>query len=198
MSHSFVLQLFATLLWVASTSAHAVLVPQSPPPQSNLGLLGGQWRDSTLLMEALDLLKKGDRPAAKIKLAQFLKQNPKDPRGSELAGMLFMEDKNYPVAVLSFERSLALKPNNPQTLAKLGVALLLLDKKTEAHRGNSGREGDKGSSTMPRYGCRSLRPHLAIISPCQSVKCLIGRRLNLILQLSSGPAQGPGADCPTR
>ncbi len=132
MSHPLVHKLLMALILAASNSAQALVVPQSAPPQSNLGLSGNQWRDSTLLMDALDLLKKGDRPGAKLKLAQFLKQNPKDPRGSELAGMLFMEDKNYPVAVLSFERSLALKPNNPQTLAKLGVALLLQDKKTEA------------------------------------------------------------------
>jgi cellulose synthase operon protein C len=132
MSHAFVFSLVAALLGATSIPAIAVPVTQSQPPPSSLGLQGNQWRDSTLLMEALELLKKGDRPAAKVKLAQFLKQNPKDPRGSELAGMLFMEDKNYPVAVLSFERSLALKPNNPATLAKLGVALLLQDKKKEA------------------------------------------------------------------
>ena len=132
MSHLFVLSLVATLLAATSGGVNAVPVTQSQPPSSSLGLPGSQWKDSTQLMEALELLKKGDRPAAKIKLAQFLKANPKDPRGSELAGMLFMEDKNYPVAVLSFERSLALKPNNPQTLAKLGVALLLQEKPADA------------------------------------------------------------------
>lgn len=131
MPHALVFSLVATLLGAISIGANAVPVTQSQPPPSGLGLLGNQFTDSTLLTEALNLLKKGDRPAAKIKLAQFLKQNPKDPRGSELAGMLFMEDKNYPVAILSFERSLALKPNNPQALAKLGVALLLQDKKKE-------------------------------------------------------------------
>lgn len=132
MSHLIALSLIATLLTATTNHAHAIPVTQSQPPPSSLGLPGNQWRDSTQLMEALELLKKGDRPAAKVKLAQFLKANPKDPRGSELAGMLFMEDKNYPVAVLSFERSLALKPNNPQTLAKLGVALLLQDKPAAA------------------------------------------------------------------
>ena len=120
------------LVTLAASLAQAIPLTQSQPPQTGFGLSSTPWKDSALLTDAVELLKKGDRTQAKTKLAQFLKQNPKDPRGSELAGMILLEDKNYPIAALSFERSLALNPKNPQALAKLGVALLLQDKKKEA------------------------------------------------------------------
>lgn len=123
--------LITTLLWSAIPAAQAAPLNSSQAPQAGLGLSTGQWRESTVLKEAVELLKRGDRAQAKTKLAQFLKQYPNDPRGPELAGMILMEEKNYRIAVVSFERALALNPNNPEVLSKLGVSLLLNDRKKE-------------------------------------------------------------------
>lgn len=123
--------LITTLLWAAAPVSHAIPLNPSQEPQAGLGLSANQWKESAILMEAVEMLKRGERQQAKTTLAQFLKQYPNDPRGPELAGMILMEEKNYQVAVISFERALKLNPNNPAALAKLGVSLLLQDKKKE-------------------------------------------------------------------
>lgn len=131
MSRSFFSCLMITLLWAATPAVQAIPLSPSQAPQAGLGLSGNQWKESAILTEAVELLKRGDRPQAKIKLAQFLKQYPNDPRGPEFAGMILMEEKNYQVAAISFERALALSPKNPSALSKLGVSLLLQNKKNE-------------------------------------------------------------------
>lgn len=131
MSHVLLALIITTLFWGVPSVLHALPLSTSHTPQSELDLSAKQWEDSAILKEAVNFLKRGERQQAKIKLAQFLKQSPNDPRGAELAGMIMMEEKNYPVAVMSFERALALKPNNPAALSKLGASLLLQDKKKE-------------------------------------------------------------------
>lgn len=130
MSRTFVC--FITLLFgsVASHS-HAIPLSTSQSPKSGLEIATPQWEDSSLLKQAVTFLKRGERQQAKSKLAEFLKQSPNDPRGPELAGMILMEEKNYAMAVVSFERALTLNPNNPTTLSKLGVSQLLHNKKKE-------------------------------------------------------------------
>lgn len=123
--------LITTLLWAASPVSQAIPLIPSQAPQAVLGLSSNQWKESAILMEAVELLKRGEQQQAKTKLAQFLKQYPNDPRGPELAGMLLMAEKNYQVAIISFERALALNPNNPGVLSKLGVSLLLQNKRKE-------------------------------------------------------------------
>ncbi|MBT9611976.1 MAG: tetratricopeptide repeat protein [Burkholderiales bacterium] len=123
--------LITSLLWAAAPAIQALPLSPSQAPQANLGLSANQWKESAILMEAVELLKRGEPQQAKTKLAQFLKRNPNDPRGPELAGMILMAEKNYQVAVISFERALTLSPNNPGVLSKLGVCLLLQDKKKE-------------------------------------------------------------------
>ena len=123
---------FATLLFGSYTSlSHAIPLSTSQSPKSGLDIAPPQWDDSTLLKQAIASLKRGERQQAKTKLAEFLKQSPNDPRGPELAGMILMEEKNYAMAVVSFERALTLNPNSPTTLSKLGVSLLLQNKKKE-------------------------------------------------------------------
>lgn len=134
MSRAILTCLITTLLWAASPAALAIPLTPGQAPQAGLGLSAIQWKDSAILKEAVDLLNRGESQQAKVRLAQFLKQSPNDPRGPELAGMILMAEKNYPVAVVSFERALALNPNNPAVLAKLGVSLLLQDKKTEGEK----------------------------------------------------------------
>lgn len=131
MSRTFFSCLITTLLWTAAPASQAIPLSPSQAPQTGLGLSADQWKESATLVEAVDLLKRGERTQAKAKLAQFLKQHPNDPRGPELAGMILLEEKNYQIAAVSFDRALKLKPNNPATLAKLGVSLLLQDKKKE-------------------------------------------------------------------
>lgn len=131
MSRLFLSCIIASFLWPITPDSHAVPLSIQQLPQSELDIRGNHWEDSTLLRQAVDHLKNGDRQLAKSKLAQFLKQSPNDPRGPELAGIILMEEKNYPVAVLSFERALTLNPKNPSALSKLGVALLLQNKRKE-------------------------------------------------------------------
>ena len=131
MSRKLAYCLIIPLLWSAMSTSMAVPVRDSFAPQTGIGLSANQWKDSAVLRDAVEQLKRGDRPKAKTILAQFLKKSPNDPRGLELAGMILMEEKNYPVAVMSFERALALNPNNPEVLSKLGVSLLLNDRKKE-------------------------------------------------------------------
>ncbi|MHB1200357.1 MAG: tetratricopeptide repeat protein [Polaromonas sp.] len=131
MSRAFFSCFLTTLLWAAAPVSQAIPLSPGQMPQTGLGLSAGQWKESVTLVEAVDLLKRGERAQAKTRLAQFLKQYPNDPRGPELAGMILLEEKNYQIATVSFERALKLKPNNPAALAKLGVSLLLQDKKKE-------------------------------------------------------------------
>lgn len=123
--------LITSLLLAAAPATQALPLSPSQAPQASLGLSANQWKESAILTEAVELLKRGEQQQAKTKLAQFLKRNPNDPRGPELAGMILMAEKNYQVAVISFERALTLSPNNPGVLSKLGVCLLLQDKKKE-------------------------------------------------------------------
>ncbi len=123
--------LVTTLMCVMVPVSQALPLGSSQAPQGGFGLSTNQWKDSAILVEAVEMLKRGERDKAKAKLAQFLKQSPNDPRGLELAGMILMEEKNYQVAVISFERALSINPNNPEALSKLGVSLLLQDKKKE-------------------------------------------------------------------
>lgn len=131
MSRKLAYCLITPLLWSFMSTSMAVPVRDSFAPQTGIGFSANQWKDSAVLRDAVEQLKRGDRPKAKTILAQFLKKSPNDPRGLELAGMILMEEKNYPVAVVSFERALALNPNNPVVLSKLGVSLLLNDRKKE-------------------------------------------------------------------
>lgn len=131
MSRTFFYCLVTLLVGSATSLSHAVPLSTSPLPQPGLDIANPQWDDSTFLKQAVAFLKRGERQQAKSKLAAFLKQSPNDPRGPELAGMILMEEKNYAMAVVSFERALTLNPNNPTTLSKLGVSLLLQNKKKE-------------------------------------------------------------------
>jgi predicted Zn-dependent protease len=138
-------------LWLVMPCAQAIPLSQSQT-LNGLGLAKQQWGDSSVLTEAVNLLKQGDPAKAKTRLAQFLKEYPNDPRGPELAGMILMEEKNYKVAVVSFERSLKLKPNNAAVLAKLGVSYLLLDKEKEGEeRLNRAVALVKGEPLARRY-----------------------------------------------
>lgn len=110
---------------------HAVPLSTHPSSDPGLDIVAPKWEDSNLLKQAIQHLKRGERQHAKAKLAEFLKQSPNDPRGPELAGMILMEEKNYAMAALSFERANTLNPNSPATLSKLGVALLLHKKEKE-------------------------------------------------------------------
>lgn len=121
--------LIVSLSWSIAPAASAIPLDLKEIPKAEMGLSPAQWAGSELLTDVVKLLQKGDRPQAKAKLALFLKRSPNDPRGPALAGMMLMEDKNYPAAVLSFERALVLSPKNPDLLAKLGVALLLQNDK---------------------------------------------------------------------
>jgi predicted Zn-dependent protease len=83
------------------------------------------------LQKVVELLKNGKREDAKMELARFLAKNPKDPRATELAGLVLMEEKNWKMAVVSFQRTLAADPQRTAARSKLGVALLMEGKMQE-------------------------------------------------------------------
>lgn len=114
--------------------ANAAPIPLQSVPGTEAGLLGGNWAGNELLQETVRLLKSGDRVKAKEKLAEFLRTYPNDPRGTELAGMILLGEGKNDVAALSFQRALTAAPNNPALHAKLGVALLLNNKRAEGEK----------------------------------------------------------------
>lgn len=101
-------------------------------PNLNLGLLQNTWRGSQELQEVSDLLKKGERKQAKLKLANFLTRFPRDARGPEMAGLIFLEEKNLGMAELSFRNALTLNPQQATARSKLGVTLLMQNNPKEA------------------------------------------------------------------
>jgi predicted Zn-dependent protease len=101
-----------------STNAPSLL------PYANMSL-------SANLQKVVELLNNGKREDAKMELARFLAKNPKDPRATELAGLILMEEKNWRMAVVSFQRALAADPQRTSARSKLGVALLMEGKMQE-------------------------------------------------------------------
>jgi predicted Zn-dependent protease len=95
-----------------STNAPSLL------PYTNMSL-------SANLQKVVELLNNGKREDAKMELARFLAKNPKDPRATELAGLILMEEKNWRMAAVSFQRTLAADPQRTSARSKLGVALLM-------------------------------------------------------------------------
>lgn len=83
------------------------------------------------LQKVVTLLRAGKREEAKIELARFLTKHPQDRRATELAGMIFMEEKNWKMAVVSFQRVLTADPQRTSARSKLGVALLMEGKSQE-------------------------------------------------------------------
>jgi predicted Zn-dependent protease len=86
---------------------------------------------STELQKVVTLLGTGKREEAKTELARFLAKRPQDPRATELAGLIFMEEKNWKMAAVSFQRTLAADPRRTSARSKLGVALMMEGKTQE-------------------------------------------------------------------
>jgi hypothetical protein len=53
--------LITTLLWAASPVSQAIPLIPSQAPQAVLGLSSNQWKESAILMEAVELLKRGEQ-----------------------------------------------------------------------------------------------------------------------------------------
>lgn len=117
------------LTLAASLPLAAVAVPLLPPPEYVAPSFSRMIRsDSAELQDIIALLDKGDRKAAKPKLASFLAAHPQDPRGTEIAGMIFMEEKNWDPAIISFRRILAKDAARTDIRSKLGISLLMAGK----------------------------------------------------------------------
>jgi tetratricopeptide (TPR) repeat protein len=87
--------------------------------------------DFSVLQEVVMLLNQGERKEAKIQLARFLSKQPHHPQGTEMAGLIFMEEKNWDMAVTSLRRALSADPQRVSARSKLGVALLMNGKTKE-------------------------------------------------------------------
>lgn len=83
------------------------------------------------LQKVVSLLNEGKREDAKMELARFLAKRPQDPRGTELAGLILMEEKNWKMAIVSLQRTLAADPGRISARSKLGIALLMEGKTQE-------------------------------------------------------------------
>ena len=107
--------------------AHAVLLglQQEAPASAPSAAAYSGTADNTDLREVVTLLKRGERKEAKKHLARFLAKHPQDPRGTEVAGLIFMEEKDWKMAILSFRRVLGANPAQASARSKLGVSLLM-------------------------------------------------------------------------
>jgi tetratricopeptide (TPR) repeat protein len=78
------------------------------------------------LLERLAVLKlnRGDRPAARRLLHQWLKLEPKASRPCWLLGRCEMAELKYAEAIAWLEKAIARQPNNPYYLGFLGAALV--------------------------------------------------------------------------
>ena len=113
-------------------SVGAVPIGMSPdnPASALYGLPYAAANDSAALQEVVTLLNRGERKEAKIQLGRFLAKRPQDPRGTEMAGLIFMEEKNWEMAAVSFRRVVNADPQRTSARSKLGIALLM-DGKTK-------------------------------------------------------------------
>ena len=141
------------LLGLLSGQTWAVPFTVTPDqPNFNLGLLQNTWRGSAELQEVSDLLQKGERKQAKLKLANFLTRFPRDARGPEMAGLIFLEEKNLGMAELSLRNALTLNPQQATARSKLGVTLLMQNSPKEAEAElNKALEVRPADSVARRY-----------------------------------------------
>lgn len=124
----------AAIVFLSSFAPHAVAVPvemRLDDPTAPSLLPYAKAHTAADLQEVVTLLGNGKRDEAKVELARFLTKHPKDPRATELAGLIFMEEKNWKMAVTSFQRALAASPGRTPARSKLGVALLMEGKAQE-------------------------------------------------------------------
>ena len=119
-----VLFIVSAIFLVCEAHAIPLQVPGSQPDIGR-GIVVDDWQNSAELQAVVTLLNQGDRKAAKLRLARFLSQHPTDPRGPEMAGLIFMEEKNLDMAEKSFRRALTFDPHRASARSKLGVTLLM-------------------------------------------------------------------------
>ncbi len=144
-----------TLLFICLGSISAQAVPLKPPT-SNHNSLPGDWKryadhdlDATTgkqlqqdqqyknfarqqqqdkqYKKVIKLLKQGKRKQAKLALGLQLARQP-DPHGYEMAGIIFLEDRDNKLALASFDKAISLDPSRISAHAERGVALLMLNK----------------------------------------------------------------------
>lgn len=116
---------FTPGFWMAP--ANAVLLESAPDNPASVPSAApyAAMADNSQLHEVVTLLKRGERKEAKLQLARFLAKHPQDPRGTEVAGLIFMEEKNWKMAIVSFRRVLGANPVQASARSKLGVSLLM-------------------------------------------------------------------------
>jgi tetratricopeptide (TPR) repeat protein len=129
--------LLAGIAWLSS-AAPAIAAIFDPShdleaPSQLPGLIyDGNWVEAGELYEVVKLLKEEKRDAAKQKLGTYMRQHKDDPRALELAAMLLMEDGKLETAETSLTRAILLDPRRNSAIVKLGVVLLLEDKRRGA------------------------------------------------------------------
>lgn len=82
--------------------------------------------------EALAAFQRGDLLAAEQIARDILKHSPNDAFAHQLIGIVAHRGGRYDDAVRSLEASVALKPNEPETLCNLGAALRALGRTQDA------------------------------------------------------------------
>jgi len=124
---------------VVGGALHAsVLVPSERPEPDAIGGAGaasGDWVEVEGLQEVVRLLSSGERDAARQRLAQYLRDNPEDPRGWELSGVILMEQGKLEPARQSFQRAIVLDQGRVNALGNLAVVLLLEGETERAEAG---------------------------------------------------------------
>jgi tetratricopeptide (TPR) repeat protein len=77
-------------------------------------------KESPLLQEAEELLRRGSIAEAKVKIQTELQQNPSSVEGYNLLGIAFSDEKDYANALQSFQQALKFDPNSIRTHGNLG------------------------------------------------------------------------------
>jgi len=122
------------LLFLSVSSVSVQAIPSFSPTIDN-NLTSKEWMRftsglGTQYEEVITLLTQGKRKQAKLVLGKQIARQP-EPRGYEMAGIIFLEDGNNKLALAAFEKAIKLDPSSISAHARRGLTLLILGKLEE-------------------------------------------------------------------
>ncbi len=122
------------LLFLSVSPVLVQAIPSISPVIDN-NLTSKEWMRFTSRLgvqyqEVITLLKQGKRKQAKLVLGKQITRQP-EPRGYEMAGIIFLEDGDNKLALAAFEKAIKLDPTSISAHARRGLTLLVLGKLEE-------------------------------------------------------------------
>jgi tetratricopeptide (TPR) repeat protein len=109
-------------------------IPSISPVVDN-NLTSKEWMRFTSRLgvqyqKVITLLEQGKRKQAKLELGKQIARQP-EPRGYEMAGVIFLEDGDNKLALAAFEKAINLDPTSISAHARRGLTLLALGRLEE-------------------------------------------------------------------